>query len=140
MVFLQNGRLAIRGLTVFATSLLAIHVWALSPRIVVDFRGKAVRFEKGLHPIQSQRTVLVPFRETAKLIGAKVFRNPDGKHVTLTFGGDTVYFEPGHHGYKLNGVHRNMRASSESKRGHLFVPIRLFNDLTAGKVHAEIHA
>ena len=140
MGLLHNCRVATRGSIALVASILSFHAWASNPRIVVDFRGKPVQFEKGLHPIQSQRTVLVPFRATAKYIGAKVSRNPDGKHVTLTFGGDTVYFEPGHHGYKLNGVHRVMRASSESRKGHLFVPVRLFNDLTAGKVHAEIRA
>lgn len=61
-----------------------------------------------------------------------------GKRVTLTYGKSTLVYEIGHHGYKLNGKGQNMRASSEIKKKRLYVPVRLFTDLTSGRVHAEI--
>jgi len=123
-----------------ATALLSVGISALAsaPKVVVSFKGAPLKYSGSIHPFLSQRTVMVPFRATSTLVGAKIVRNPDGKHVTLTFGRDTIYYEPGHHGYKLNGHRVNMRAMSESKNGHLYVPIRLFNDVTAGRVHAEI--
>ena len=136
----QIGRAATRTLSTFCIVFSCAGVWANGPKVVVEFRGRPLSFTRGLHPFVSQRTVLVPFRATAGGVGAKVSRDPDGKHVKLIFGGDTLDFEPGHHGYRLNGTHRNMRSSSEMRHGHLYVPVRLFNDLTAGRVHAEIRA
>jgi hypothetical protein len=106
--------------------------------IAVFFGRSTIIFPKAIRPFRSQTTVLVPFRETANSVGASVTRNPDGKHVTITLGANTIYFEPGHHGYRLNGHHQDMRASSEIRDKHLYVPIRLFTDLTKGRVHAEI--
>ena len=111
---------------------------ASAPRIYVTFRGKPVKFAKAVQPYRSQRTVMVPFREMGVIIGAKISRNPDGKHVEITFGADNVAYEPGHHGYRLNGHHQSMRGASETRKGRLFVPIRLYNDVTSGLVHAEI--
>jgi len=111
---------------------------ASAPRIYVTFRGKPLKFAKAVQPYRSQRTVMVPFRELGAMIGAKITRNPDGKHVEITFGTESIAYEPGHHGYRLNGRHQNMRGASESRKGRLFVPIRLYTDVTSGLVHAEI--
>lgn len=104
----------------------------------VLFRGKPLKFAKAIAPIRSQATVLVSFRETAKLIGATVSPTSDAKHVTLVYGDTVLTYEPGHHGYKLNGRRQNMRSSSEIRRKRLFVPVRLFTDLTSGRVRAVI--
>jgi hypothetical protein len=116
----------------------SVATFGFAPKIVVTFRGVPVKFGRGFAPYRSQSTVLLPFREMARVVGAVVARSPDGKHVTLSFQSNTVYYEPGHHGYRLNGHRQNMRASSELRNKHLYVPIRLFTDLTAGGVHAEL--
>jgi len=82
---------------------------------------------------------MLPFRETAKLVGAKASLEPDGKYLIISYSADTLAYEIGHHGYKVNGHRQFMRATSEMHKNHLFVPIRLFNDITAGRVHAELH-
>lgn len=126
---------------IFAVSVFAL-LWApcfaFAPRIVVTFRGLAVKYRLSAVPYRSQGTVLVPCRATAKRVGVTLVGDPKGHSVTLSFGGNSLYFESGTHGYKLNGHRQNMRASSEIKHGRLYVPIRLFADVTAGLLHAEI--
>src|SRR5580700_5053322 len=56
---------------------------ASAPRIYVTFRGKTLKFAKAAMPYRSQRTVMVPFREIGAMIGAKISRGQDGKHVEL---------------------------------------------------------
>ncbi len=109
---------------------------ASNPKIYVSFRGATLKYGGNLRPLRSQGTVLVPARETSKLIGAKL--TSDGKAVTIVFANRSVTYEPGHHGYKLNGKRQNMRPASEMHGMRMFVPLRLFTDVTSGKVHAEI--
>jgi hypothetical protein len=113
--------------------------FAAPEKIEVLYRGVPLKFARISLPFRSQATVLVPFRETAILIGAVVVPSSDGKHVSLTYGDNWVYFEPGHHGYKISGRRQNMRSSSEIRKKKLYVPVRLFTDLTSGRIRAWIH-
>ena len=106
--------------------------FAFAPKIIVSFKGKPLTFDKSFQPYRSQGTVMGPFSKMGVLVGAKIARDPDGKHVSITFKNTSLDYQPGHHGYRQNGKKQNMRATSESKHGRLFVPIRLFTDVTSG--------
>lgn len=81
---------------------------------------------------------MVPLRQTARLVGARIGGKAKGTVITLSFAGSSLTYELGHHSYRLNGRRQNITAASEMRKGHLFVPIRLFTDLTSGRVRAEI--
>jgi hypothetical protein len=123
---------------VAAASVVSIAI-AAPEKIEVLYRGVPLKYARGSLPFRSQATILVPLRETATLIGAVVVPSSNTVHISMTFGDNWLYFEPGHHGYKISGRRQNMRSSSEVRKKKLYVPIRLFTDLTSGRIRALIH-
>lgn len=100
----------------------------------VYYNNRPLNFNRDEQPFRSGGTLLVPFRETARLLGVRTERPGDGLRVILYHGRNQVVYDKGRNWYRLNGRQINLPTSSRDQRDVYYVPIEVFDAVMDGRL------
>jgi hypothetical protein len=100
----------------------------------VSFDNRPIRFDRDEEPFRSGNTLLVPAREMARLIGARVERPGDGNRLIFRYSRNEVVYDRGRNWYRINGRQVSLPTSSRDRRDVLYIPVEVFDALVDGRL------
>jgi len=99
----------------------------------VYYRDRTLYFDRSERPYMVRNVLMVPARTTAEMIGADFDRDDrEGLNIRMVWQNNRLRYHQGDHAYQLNGKSVELGTTSDAVRGILYVPARMFRDLTDG--------